>query len=83
MRCQICKSNEVDWSWHPFGPGESYDCFSTPGSHYRGFPTIKVCDVCYNLIVATTTDHDTPGVLFDFGRESYCVYRNELSELPF
>ena len=46
MKCQICKQKERDWSWQPFGPDESALTFALPGSHYRGFPVIGVCDWC-------------------------------------
>ena len=43
-RCQVCtERHEAAWAWQPFGPG-GVDCFVLPGSHYRGFPVIKVCD---------------------------------------
>jgi hypothetical protein len=36
--------NELVWAWQPFGPGETINCFVMLGSHYRGFPVIKVTD---------------------------------------
>ncbi len=33
------------WSWQPFGPSEG-GSFVAPGSHYRGFPVVKVCGEC-------------------------------------
>ena len=45
--CQTCNINEAIWAWHPFGPADDDDhCFTTLGSHYRGFPIVKVCDEC-------------------------------------
>jgi len=47
MRCQCCRSEEAQWSWQPFGPdAEAQTAFALPGSHYRGFPVIKVGDHC-------------------------------------
>lgn len=46
MKCQACKEQEVAWAWQPFGPDEKPDCYTLLGSHYRGFPVIKVCDTC-------------------------------------
>lgn len=45
MRCQVCKQNEAEWSWQPFGPAEG-GSFALPGNHYRGFPVIKTCLAC-------------------------------------
>lgn len=46
MKCQICKHADAEWSWQPWGPDESPLSFTLPGSHYRGFPVVKVCDFC-------------------------------------
>lgn len=46
MKCQACKEQEVVWAWQPFGPDEKPNCYTLLGSHYRGFPVIKVCDSC-------------------------------------
>ena len=48
MKCQICKDEDAQWAWQPFGPDESPDSFAFLGNHYRGFPVIKVGDVCKN-----------------------------------
>ena len=34
--------NEKIWAWQPFGPDASPLCFMVAGSHYRGWPVIKV-----------------------------------------
>lgn len=46
MKCQICKDEQASWAWQPFGPDELPDSFAFLGSHYRGFPVIKVGDSC-------------------------------------
>lgn len=46
MKCQICKIEQAEWAWQPFGPNESPDSYMLLGSHYRGFPVIKVGDSC-------------------------------------
>lgn len=46
MKCQACKEQEAAWAWQPFGPDEKPDCYTLLGSHYRGFPVIKVCNSC-------------------------------------
>lgn len=59
-KCQICKQNERTWTWQPFGPDESpTGSFSVPGSHYRGFPTIGVCDDCKENIENGVETHYT------------------------
>lgn len=49
-KCRICREREGDIIWQPFGPDESHLCFTTPGSHYRGFPAVRVCFRCKFLI---------------------------------
>lgn len=46
MKCQACKEQVAEWAWQPFGPSESPDSFALLGSHYRGFPVVKVCGSC-------------------------------------
>jgi hypothetical protein len=46
MKCQICKDEEARWAWQPFGPGETANEYTLLGSHARGFPVIKVGDLC-------------------------------------
>jgi hypothetical protein len=46
LKCQICKDEEAEWAWQPFGPDTSPDSYALLGSHYRGHPVIKVGDVC-------------------------------------
>ena len=50
-KCERCKRmnketiGEALWAWQPFGPDEQ-PSYSLLGSHYRGFPVIKICDDC-------------------------------------
>ena len=50
VKCQAYHEEQkppaAEWAWQPFGPDESPDCFTALGSHYRGFPVIKVCGIC-------------------------------------
>ena len=46
MKCQACKEQEASWAWQPWGPSETPDSFMMLGSHYRGFPIVKVCASC-------------------------------------
>lgn len=42
-RCEKCNDTAV-WAWQPFGPADDANCFTTLGSHYCGFPVVKLCD---------------------------------------
>ncbi len=44
--CAVCHNNLSEWIWQPLGPGEGCKVFTLPGSHYRGFPTVPVCNSC-------------------------------------
>lgn len=49
MKCQACERKQypVTWAWQPFGPDDDIEqSFVLPGSHYRGFPVIKLCTSC-------------------------------------
>lgn len=46
MKCKVCKKQEAIWAWQPFGPDECIDSFVVLGSHYRGFPIVKICNDC-------------------------------------
>ncbi|SRR6266700_5307717 len=48
MKCQICHDEQAEWAWQPWGPNETSDSYALLGSHYRGFPIIKVGSVCKN-----------------------------------
>ena len=52
-KCKLCREREAEWAWQPFGPDEEVASFSFLGSHYRGFPVIKVCDPCKQDIERT------------------------------
>lgn len=67
MKCQCCKGQEVEWSWQPFGPGIGTEVvFTLPGSHYRGYPVIKVCSDCKAII-----QHGTAPVHFTYKGTRY------------
>lgn len=46
MKCHACHQEEAQWAWQPFGPGTTPNSFQLLGSHYRGFPVVKVCSTC-------------------------------------
>ncbi len=53
MKCQACERKQypATWSWQPFGPDEDIEqSFTLPGSHYRGFPVIKLCASCKHAV---------------------------------
>jgi hypothetical protein len=39
----FCERARV-WLWQPAGPSDDLLCFMWPGSHYRGFAAIPVCN---------------------------------------
>lgn len=54
--CEVCRAQGAAWAWQPFGPDEdAKSAFSTLGSHYRGFPVVKVCDECKEKVQAGQT----------------------------
>ena len=76
-KCASCQKDAV-WAWQPFGPGEDALVFTALGSHYRGFPVVKVCDECKQ-----TAQKGRPGVLFNYKKSGYCVIDGVLREAPF
>ena len=46
MKCHACHEEDAQWAWQPFGPDKTLDSFQLLGSHYRGFPIVKVCSTC-------------------------------------
>jgi hypothetical protein len=46
MKCHACHEEEAHWAWQPFGPDKTPESFQLLGSHYRGFPVVKVCSSC-------------------------------------
>jgi hypothetical protein len=51
MKCAVCNEKQAEWSWQPWGPDEDHkQAFMLPGSHYRGFSVVKVCDCCKERI---------------------------------
>ncbi len=65
-KCAVCKTAEREWTWQPWGPGEGH-VFTTPGSHYRGFAAIPVCDACKERIEAGAA------VTFTYKRQQFTV----------
>ena len=49
-QCQICACDPAEIAWQPLGPGSDANTFTTLGSHYRGFPVIKICFTCQSNI---------------------------------
>jgi hypothetical protein len=50
-KCACCSTDEAEWAFQPFGPSEEVaSAFMTLGSHYRGFPSLQVCDACKSAI---------------------------------
>ena len=85
--CQFSRcSQPADWAWQPFGPSEDYNCFTTPGSHYRGFPVLKLCDEHKTAIQATLTNPDADIadiIVFNQRHVGYILEHGKIQEGPF
>jgi hypothetical protein len=47
IKCAVCGNDDATWAWQPWGPDVDVKrAFVLLGSHYRGFPTVKVCELC-------------------------------------
>ena len=42
-KCEVCRKAETVWAMQAMPGGLT---FALLGSHYRGFPVVKVCEVC-------------------------------------
>ena len=51
MKCRVCGRGQMQWAMQPFGP-DNAPTFTTPGSHYRGFPVVPCCDACKGKVQA-------------------------------
>lgn len=51
-KCQTCDGECWDfYAFQPFGPDQQpHKNMTEPGSHYRGFPVIKICPECHDRI---------------------------------
>ena len=66
-KCQVLSGQAV-WAWQPFGVSDNpRETFTMLGSHYRGFPVIKVSDEAKRRI--------------QFGDEINFVYQKRLYTL--
>ena len=77
-KCQACRTNDRVWTWQPFGPDETTLCFTTLGSHYRGFPAIGICDTCRTRVI-----NGRPALLFTYKNTNYFSLNGEIKEGPF
>lgn len=79
MKCQILGgSNQAMWAWQPFGIADSpRETFSLLGSHYRGFPVIKVSDEAKRRI------QRGEAVNFTYQNRLYRVQGDEIAEITF
>jgi hypothetical protein len=76
MNCQVCNTNNAEWAWQPFGPSDKADTFTTLGSHYRGFPVVKICDECKE-----TAKSGSP-LQFTLSGATYIGDRDQVWEVP-
>jgi hypothetical protein len=75
MKCQCCKEEEALFAWQPFGPDGNPASYTTLGSHYRGFPVIKVGLACKTAF--TSGDFE---VEFVYKRTHYVGKDHQISE---
>lgn len=76
-KCQCCECDDATYAYQPFGPDESpHTAMTELGSHYRGFPVIKVCSVCHDAIRKGTP------MEFTYKGKRYIASRNEVLEVP-
>jgi len=80
-KCQCCKKQEATWAWQPFGPDPTLYLFCELGWHYRGFPSIRVCDECKKLI-SWASEADRYVFHFTFEKQSYYLHGNNISYTP-
>ena len=76
-KCSICHKNEVEYAWQPFGPDDKLSMFTLPGSHYRGFPVISVCQDCHDTILKILAHDPTAPYVFVFHFKKVGYYITE------
>lgn len=70
--------HEAEWAWQPFGPGEDVNCLTLPGSHYRGFPTVAVCEECKDKVAEGSPPQ------FEYRKDIYVVFEDgQVHKSPF
>ena len=74
-RCKICRRNDAEVCWQPWGPGETIDTFTAQGWHYRGFPYVSICFDCQKRV------EQREPVQFAHKGKLYVVYGNEIRRL--
>ncbi len=52
IKCEHCKTNEAVWAMQIIPGNDGRPSFTLPGSHYRGFPVLKVCNGCREHFLA-------------------------------
>lgn len=79
MKCQILGGeNQAEWAWQPFGVADDpRETFTMLGSHYRGFPVIKVSDEAKTRIQAGDEMN------FVYNKRLYTIRANEVYEVTF
>lgn len=76
-KCQVCKVDEAWFAYQPFGPDKNPHKWMTElGSHYRGFPVIKVCGFCHDAIAKGTPTE------FTYKGTRYISSGSEVKQVP-
>jgi hypothetical protein len=77
-KCHILANEIAVWAWQPFGlSDDAGETFTMLGSHYRGFPVIKVSDEAKQKIQSGET------VNFVYQKRLYTVKQRELFEVTY
>lgn len=77
IKCQIYPCDEALWAFQPFGPSENIAHMAMLGSHYRGFPVIKIGDEARQMIEAGRE------VQFTYKRQRYVAVNGEVKPINF
>ncbi len=80
MNCQSIKCcMDAVWAMQPFGP-DKVVTFALIGNHYRGFPVIKVCDLCKENIEEAITG-EMPPFFFNYKGRHYAIDQNGVRDV--
>lgn len=82
-RCELCRLNNAIYAWQPLGPDESPRSLQVLGSHYRGFPLIRVCGECADPISQSPLSSNSRVPSFVYKGQAYIVENEQVIKVPF
>ena len=81
-KCQIYPGEPAIWAWQPFGPSEDIvGSFTCLGSHYRGFPVIKISDYAKKEIERVGTTYADILFCFSYKGDQYQLSKTGIKKL--